>query len=744
MTEEFFDTLARTFATGFSRRNFLKALGIAGASLVSSSRISRGSADALVSPRPQTDLVRAVASRPLTKAQLAEIKAAVTSISTLTDYVKEAADLNSNVTACTGRGFSEAQCKIAAGWCTFNNLAISALLPGWVSAFQLLNFLSTDCGNGECYQCCHMPGTNYKCHTSFVGYPVLNCNPVYYPGSSAAGLTFITASNAQPGDYCLFTAQTCEHIPMCHHDYEWSRVYLTDPRAIARRAHSTAEQSVWVWKEYLSEFVTGALSIIENTSHSLAAANTTENRNSFVSFASFLTGRGRKGWRQQVLSDSLHNWSDSVFRITNGNGEYLEEPTRLNAIIQLGVIRLLSCIPNFEKRLAYVESRVWTDEEKQTYLQRVGDPDEVLLGVMSPEGLAVLRKIQSLQDYRLLAVPLPDEPPVPNLFNGVQLGQPPIVRASFKAAGSTGVVLTLAVIDPEQTSVTGLSLPIAVDWGDGQITQHQVPPTTQNLTVEHRYARGGRYRVYTLVENETGLRGISVLIVETTTRDSISIPTSPLTPTILTVNTVSVTQLPYSMKMYFSLLIVTQENQRIVAGRSAVATGTSSGATDVNIGDIVGFNSARLTLNRLIIAPTIIGQIPTYVAFTVACALQGLTLSVFSTAQKQYVDVNVPLTPNAIQVFLEGSNTPLPVSAMTTDSQGRVLVPCLRRASSGGALQKTARIEVPITAQMFDRIMLGSPAAEEPVGANVSYVELRPDYYEQVIGSKMFLPVVRR
>lgn len=186
---------------------------------------------------------------------------------------------------------------------------------------------------------------------------------------------------------------------------------------------------------------------------------------------------------------------------------------------------------------------------------------------------------------------------------------------------------------------------------------------------------------------------------------------------------------------------MSKEDQLIAAGRSAVAAGNSDDETDANIGDIVGFNSARVALNRLIIEPTLTE--PATAPVTAECVLQNLTLSVFSTAQNQYIDVNVSLTEDLIEVFLDGSDTPLPPSSITVDAQGYIHIPCLQRDSWGAQLKK-ARIEIPITSQMFDEVILGSPPPEEPTGESFSDVELGPDYYEEVVDSKIFLPIVRK
>jgi hypothetical protein len=738
MTETFFDQLTRALAVGVSRRTAIKAFGLLGGTLLGGFGVRQVTTRA---ERTYPALVSSLSTTALPRDELKMLKGFLDHVSTAMDILEDIDEYIANVNTCRENGYKEELCQRSASWCLINTVAISQLYPWWVSASQIFDVVKTDCGNGECFQCCYVPGTNYKCHGSFVGFPVINCNPLTEPGARPAGLTLIIDPTSQPGDVCLFVPQTCEHIPLCHHPELGNEKYLTDPRAEARRARAVAEQTVDLLLDFLKEYASSAVDILLEDALLTQVDVTSASGMSFWSFASFLTGRGQPSWRRKITDPATTDWSNPAFIVTDAQGTYLAGPSRLNAIIQLGAMRLIACIPNFGARLAYVESRLWTDQEKQAYLAQISNADEVLLQFMSPEGLTILKQIYALQDYRLLAVPLPDENLNVSIFNGIQLGQPPIVRTTFRAIGSLDIEVFVDVVDPEQVRETLTSLPVFVEWGDGQVDHGILAAGERTITFNHRYMRGGIYRVYTVVENDTGLRGVNALIVATASSDMISneVVIHPV-PAVCILEEVEVVGIPLNTSFYFNIDLVDTKNQRVRAGLSkTVGRGSTA---NMALGPVVGHNSALLNIDRLVLVPKIVGALPEAGTVLTDCLFSSLSLRLFSTAQQTFVVVTVPLTLKSVKVFVEGSETPLSEDRIIMDDQGRLIIPCLRRTSVFGNVERTTRIEIPLTDEMFSGLMLGRLGADATVGSSRFYVETRPGYFEAV-ESRIYLPAVR-
>ena len=117
---------------------------------------------------------------------------------------------------CLSNGYSSDYCTKTASICATYNFTTQNI-PGFpaeiMRELQLFEVYKPYCANLECFQCCFQNG---KCNSSFIGWPVINCNLGYGPDSRIAGMTRVIDPNPQPGQGCIFTPQTCDHLPLCN------------------------------------------------------------------------------------------------------------------------------------------------------------------------------------------------------------------------------------------------------------------------------------------------------------------------------------------------------------------------------------------------------------------------------------------------------------------------------------------------------------------------------------------------
>jgi len=119
-------------------------------------------------------------------------------------------DYFQNKLSCASMGYSEEECQNVAVLCAAFNFSTGNApgIRGQVfNELKLFDVFKPRCGDGICYQCCYANG---GCHTSFVGFPVINCNEGNGPDAHAAALTLVTGGEI--GQACLYTPQTCELV----------------------------------------------------------------------------------------------------------------------------------------------------------------------------------------------------------------------------------------------------------------------------------------------------------------------------------------------------------------------------------------------------------------------------------------------------------------------------------------------------------------------------------------------------
>ncbi len=609
-------------------------------------------------------------------------------------------------------------------WCQLVWDVLTEAMPTLAGLASTFTPFSRNCGDRDCFQCCYSPRNGGGCGTSYIGFPVINCNTsTYGEGTKPVGLTFIIDPDSiEPGDSCLFIPQLCVHIAQCVKTASASAAlgntaraiqpqqaldkdYLTDPRAIDQRARYFATKVQDEVRTYLESY---------NTS--------TPDARPFHSLAEALTNRGRVGWRRDFTNTPI-DITNTALRINDLAGNLNESASWANAAQLLGVARVLGGVPNLAARLAYVESRKWTQAEKDAYLAGVGDPVQALSSVLDPHWIAVLKRLLMLQDYALLAVPLAGEATTAGKYGGEMLGKPPTLSLRATTSGAA-IMLTLSIVDAEDVA-GGLARPVAVDWGDGRVTHHALPSGQPTLDVTHAYEVAGRYIVYAVAANDSGLRGHAALVVEALAVTPALPPTSP-TISRIQLSGLTLTNLLSTKKFSLEARLVDAAGQGFRAGRSALGKNGSAVNVPFALGDFYAHNPARFdtALLSLDIRNELTSPHKVF-AFSMTMAAT-MTLSVFSTATQHLVEQPVALTPDMLKLYLAGASTPMPSNTVTVDANGALRFPLFWRAPATLPWQKIVRIDIAITPEMFNSFVLDATPTTVPAGTTAAWVELRP------------------
>lgn len=416
-------------------------------------------------------------------------------------------------------------CNDAAKICDNYNFTVSKLprFPAQLyKQYGIFELFKPYCGNGECFQCCFTVNSA-GCHVSFKGYPVLNCNDNYGPGTSPAGMTLIDDPNVVAGQPCLFTPQICVHLAICNEYLNTQQIIdlnndtkhpIKSVKAIQQRAKTFAEFSMeYAFKNFTNAFKPGQAlkkqdgTIIEEEIYSEDVYD-------------FLYGRGHIYWSSLIDSLVLHKGNVNGFKIIDSTTkEFQPLPTLYNTTRRFFLSKFLSTIPNLYNRLAFTESKVWTKIDKNSY---IGDPkksDSTFLNFVHPIALSILSNNFGIQDYRLLSIPLPSEVISSSFYNGDDIGEPPTLELSnlnnsfkFKIT-NTG------------SNLDGKPLPILILWGDG--TTSEIKANINEIKeLIHNYPSIGEYRMTAIARNTSGLRSI---LIKNITANSAIIPTNPIT-----------------------------------------------------------------------------------------------------------------------------------------------------------------------------------------------------------------------
>jgi len=629
--------------------------------------------------------------------------------------VENLKDAYSNYQQCLARGAAPELCEALAVYCAIPGTGLVDSRAGLFSKLDLFQVFKVDCGDGECYQCCF---TGDGCHTSFVGYPVINCNLNYGPDTRAAGITLITDPEAGPGSPCLTTPQTCDHLALC----------LGDPNALGelrdqlegglehplnmagaadQRLRYFGREFYDQWLAYLNRFHTGVSAERDGEQASFG---------SLVQLDHFVSARGCVGWREHLAAVQPYAWGVEPFAVVGADDVVSEPASQLNGVRMIGLMRLLDALPNAAKRHAAVESTVWPDVDRQAYLGALEDgADAAILEVASPIFLDLLKLNSKISDYRLLAVPLADEPVDGARFNGCLLGEAPQVFAEAGAPEGETASLRLTVDDPEHNAA--LARLAIILWGDGTATRETIAAGVGEVTLTHTYGVPGSYVAHAVVENTSGLRGFASAVIESTRAGAPSAPhVFSQVRFVDTVAHVKVTS-GNERKLYFE-----------ITGRDAdtseellIGVGQELGIpfnVDVPLGTLVGHNPDARTIDRVTLWPAWrdgfygIGWGGHWLA------LDHVELAVPSTATGELSAVTLPLTVDNVRVYPLDGEEPVDVEFLGTTEDDRTLIWL-------HSTFQASRIEIDIPADLLAANALGPLGDGEGIDFE-SYVELRP------------------
>ncbi len=439
---------------------------------------------------------------------------------TALDFLDEYTDTRSS---CLAMGLSEAKCNEAAAICATFDFAtgnVPGLLADFFRELQLFDVFKPRCGDDECFQCCYAGG---NCHTSFIGYPVLNCNTNYGADARAAGITIITGG--EPGDACLFTPQTCDHVAICHYDRSTEAInnINNDPNHILKSQAAQEQKLLQYGSDLLDVLIEDFLNNVNigsNLSQSLVPAgfdpNASRNSNglgdiilenySFTDYYNLLTSRGSPYWREWVDNLSTINLDNEAFGIYDDTtGDFLPAPSKYNFVRQILFARTLASLPNQIDRLNYTGSFIWADDALDDYVSTIGDPTAVLDQQMTPLAEYFYRNNPKNQDFRLLTVPLQGEEDLTHFYGGSNVGKPPVIQTNWTELTNNEIELTASIFSPG-THADIYNFDGTIYWGDGTATDFVMSDILDTKSIKHVYPEMGQYQAVTILQNSSGLR----------------------------------------------------------------------------------------------------------------------------------------------------------------------------------------------------------------------------------------------
>jgi len=625
------------------------------------------------------------------------------------DFALKFPDLVSNYRQCIQRGYSAEDCQKVFVICATQEIPLGGALGGFIEEFDLMQIFKVDCGSGTCFQCCHVPGSG--CHTSFVGFPVINCNePNYGAGTNPAGLALLI--NPEPGASCLFTPQTCAHIAKCSSHADEATIMtindnpdhiMKDSVAVEQRARVFASEMMEDgWNKYINNFNTTPDSMNQVTS--------------IRDVSDFVLARGNPEWLGNAVEISTLGWDIPQFSIYDTlTNTYLDAPSHYNAIRQLGIARLLSSIPNLYDRLEYVESRIWLESETNDYLNAIGDPDAEFLDHMSPIAHQLYSASHKLQDYRLLAVPLDGELET-DTYNGREIGIPPTFDVEVNALAGTDIELSLDIINPGSYSgahpIGGVVL-----WGDGSATRLSITDISENYAVNHSYDNGGKYQTMVILQNDSGLRGTSFKPIQTTSNQVVSTDNQVVITNVIFEDVTTRVQATTGNPIDFQYHIYGNNgNEKRLLGISKYkAVGINS---TTNYGDITGQNPSSIPFSSIEIDVYKKRQGALIGSNIMTFYLGNLFGEIYDPVNDDFIRVEIPLKSE--NILLHPEDTLLDVINPTDfeqDSSGYFFT-----LKASGRFNKSIEIIID-----YDDIPLLQPQPTNWTGIDKFYCENRPN-----------------
>ncbi|MFN3202342.1 MAG: hypothetical protein ACE366_28345 [Bradymonadia bacterium] len=636
-------------------------------------------------------------------------------------YIAQSGKYLTNYNDCRARGATEEQCRALATFCAIQDAPLFGRYAGFFKSLGLNQAFKLDCGSQECFQCCYVPGEG--CHTSFIGFPVINCNARYGEGTRAAGLTLITDPDAMPGEACISIPQTCEHIAVCAGPENFETIReavdagedhpVNAPNAAENRGKFFASQVYQKWCEALDLFDTV-----------VPRDPTVPGFDTVVDLQDFVTGRGCVGWRSRVGDAFPFDWSEEYFAIMDEEGALVPAASHRNGLCQLGALRILESVPALAERLSFIDSTVWPDPLRDAYLAQLADPDAAFSEHADPIVRDILACNTGVYDYRMLAVPLADEPEPGRVFNGCELGEAPRIDLSAEPMAPRAVQLTVEIDDPEVGTPDAAPVQLTVFWGDGRVDQLEAPSGQRSIDTTHTYADPGRYTVFTLAENTSGLRGFAGLVIESgpgepgEAEGPVIVSEVRLVDAIARANTLS----GNARRMFFQVDghdADTGEHHRIgLSPDREIAFNT-----DTAMGTVVGHNTGAAALDFITLRPQ--WRDGFYTGFRKAFMhIAGLEMHIFDTTTGDSRVVELPLTPDTVRVFVHDREEPLTPEELVVDEMGRLELFLHDRD------RLTERIEIDLPQ---DLLIAGAPGPVDGPEGDGQWYEERPGHFLPVL-----------
>ncbi|MBK7951537.1 MAG: Ig-like domain-containing protein [Deltaproteobacteria bacterium] len=597
--------------------------------------------------------------------------------------------------------------------------------------------------DGGCFMCCYVP-TSGSCHTSFdyndLGNPPINCSDIYGPGTTIAGEALVTGDPTGTG-VCLAVQQVCTHLPVCTAGATAPASAAAGPESAGEAAAATQARMAGGDGFARASSEAGADSsetapqaasssppphpdmTLPGAIGSRAKAFTknmlhhfTENVKSrppgtaLRDYVDFVTARGTRDWRKAMQNVEPYSGQYSVFRVEDANGNLLPDESHQLGILYHAQLGLLGAVPNVLDRLAYVESRYWTDEEKNEYLAGV-DPEAELRKTMGPIVLETLKAIP-IQDWRLLAVPAPNEAPIAlRTYEGFELGRAPSVSLALDCADPGETRIAIGIDDPEAARAIDTLYPVIVDWGDGSRTELVYDASLPSNSASHVYAEPGTYTAYVTAANGTGLRGVAGIVVESTTGSGVANPASLATIALDPVSAWG-PALSFAGDLAFALELRRPDGSVVEGGFSAEVRLANAGS--VPLPGMIAWNEEATPFDALVLRPTWGGGL-NYDSIYVQAP--SITLGFFDAELGLVVTRTLPLEADMLEVYYAGASAPVDPALLERDINGVIRIPVERgnaQVPSGfcGAIvcDRVDRIEIPITEALLAARPASSPA----------------------------------
>ena len=636
---------------------------------------------------------------------------------------KEADKMVKTYDKCLGNGYSQAQCQQAALLCGTYNF-ITGSLSGQAAAFykkyQLFQAFKPNCGDGECFQCCFTANPGYACHTSFVGFPVINCNTnLYGPATRAAGLALITGGD--PGGLCAFTPQTCDHLPLCLSTLPPADIAAinNNPGHIMKSQHAREQRARQFAQEMMENQLSGFLTNFNNGDPLQTDSSVLLYDNmSLTDLFDFFSDRGHPHWQENLDSLSAFSFNQPAFAIfdTLAN-QFLPGPSQWNYTRQTGLASILASVPKLRERLDFTGSYIYTPSELNSYIHSAGDPDSLLQAQMHPLSYYFITENTRVQDYRLLAVPLASETPNPLVYAGDTLGLPPVLSTGKTYLDSNRVKLNLSVFFPGTHSpnypFSGL-----VYWGDGVATAFEYHNYLQDTSLYHTYRSPGGYQALVYLQNSSGLRCIKFEPVQVQTNYNLQITQAPaLSELWLHDASIGTTLFTFTEKI--GLDITTGIDT------SMVTLGTEASQVYNNyalrsLDTIIVSNPSLFPLDSIVIAPRFFNDAPAGYSVFRFTHFKGL---IYDPVQEKDIVVNIPLPLSSIKLY---------------DTYGKLRPEAGMRYQEANGLKvlyiefdtfNIGKVVLPINADSLKNYYIPPVTSPSWASNDTLYVEVRPDYF---------------